>query len=128
MAAIVLVPFFLWPNPPLPDLASPAGEPVRMAIHAIEYGVSLFLLQRAFEHQEPYNRDSTNPLLAENGGNRYARSFLIAITYAIFDEALQTLNPARDPSVVDLVADALGAAMAVAGMAILSDHWPQRRS
>jgi VanZ family protein len=40
--------------------------------------------------------------------------------YTIFDEAHQSFIPNRQPSLLDLLADSLGALLALAGVALLS--------
>jgi VanZ family protein len=52
---------------------------------------------------------------------------LLSTLYGMFDEVHQAFTPERSPDVRDLVADALGAALGVAAVLILSVMWKRRR-
>lgn len=47
-------------------------------------------------------------------------AWIVSVIYGVSDEYHQSFVPGRDPSMGDLVADAVGAAVALAGVALLS--------
>ncbi len=49
-----------------------------------------------------------------------ATAVLLSVLYGAFDEVHQSFTPGRSPDVRDLLADALGAALGVAGVWLLS--------
>lgn len=81
--------------------------------HAIFYGVLAWAAHRAFYNQDRWAAvRSWSRLLA----------ILFALLYGLTDEVHQSFVPGREPSLLDLAADAVGATIAVALIA-----WRQRR-
>ena len=118
MVAIVIFPRFLGPS--LPSPRSVLDQLVRSGIHVVEFGILALLLYRAVKprlHREP---SSANPSQTGMGWQPYLLAFLIAVLYAIFDEAQQSFIPNRQPSLLDFLADSLGSLLALAGIGVIS--------
>ena len=118
MAAIVILPRFLGPS--LPSPRSVLDELIRSGIHVVEYGVLAFLLHRALKPRSHCKSLSVNPGQTGVGWKHYLLAFLIAVLYAIFDEAQQGFLPNRQPSLLDFLADSLGSLLTLAGIAVIS--------
>jgi VanZ family protein len=98
MAAIFVVSSSSDPGPLVPPGIS--DKP----LHAIVYGALGLLLLRGL----------TQARLANVTTRRGCAAILIAVLYGISDEIHQHFVPGRAPDALDVVADALGAAVAVA--------------
>jgi VanZ family protein len=94
-----------------PDLPSPSqswlSELSTSAGHFFAYAMLAFWWQRAL------GRILTVP--GDKGRSKaiFLLAFLIAVSYGLSDEFHQSFVPNRDPSLVDLAVDALGAATAL---------------
>lgn len=88
-----------FPNPPGPRVT----EPRAIAAHVAVYAVFGYLAQQAL-HRSRIARPSTVTLAA----------WLLAVAYGISDEFHQTFVPNRHASALDVLADAIGAAVGVA--------------
>ncbi len=75
-------------------------------IHLIYYGVLCFLVQRAITNQTRY------PLFARHS---YMFGVFFAVLYGAFDEYHQLSTPGRHGQVMDILIDAFGAFLFIAG-------------
>lgn len=96
-----------FPNPPGPRVT----EPRAIGAHVAEYAVFGYLAQQAL-HRSRIGRPSTIALAA----------WLLAVAYGISDEFHQSFVPNRHASALDILADAIGAAVGVG-----FGFWPTRR-
>lgn len=94
----------------LSSMSSPPGAPrtewASLAAHAAAFGLLAFLLAW-FADSSPVARRWLSPL------RRYAGVWLLTVAYGASDEIHQSFVPGRHPDVVDLAADAVGAALAL---------------
>jgi VanZ family protein len=97
--------FYLSSMSQLPTLAESANDKV---LHALAYGVLALLAVRAFHGDRPWLR--ARPALG-------AVAFTVA--YGASDEIHQIFVPGRSPDLVDLLADAAGAVVAVGLIAVV---------
>lgn len=102
---VYCVVIFTWSSLPHPEEYAPglfrlAGD---KTVHAIEYGILGVLFYRAFRYAAGARaRDYALPL-----------AIFTAIAYGVSDELHQAFVPSRVPSVWDVLADGVGAALAV---------------
>lgn len=75
--------------------------------HAVTYGVLAALLAWA--------------------GGPFALAWLLAVLYGVTDELHQVWTPGRDPDALDLLADAVGAALGAAAVAFLTGRRRRRK-
>lgn len=92
--------FALSSTPSFPDEVSMFAKFDKL-IHAIEYAGLSFLLARALK-QSPQQKISRNFRVL---------AIIFTILYGISDEFHQSFVPLRDPSMVDLIADSIGAVL-----------------
>jgi len=131
MAAIVVLPLFLGSS--VPSSGSVRDELIHSGIHMVEYGVLALLLHRALtarlnrkllaDNPGPRKSEIHNPQSAIYNWRPYLLAFLIAALYAVFDEIQQAFIPNRQPSLLDVLADSLGALVALAVIAFVSRLW-----
>ena len=112
MTAIIILPRFLFlPMPAGPD-APARFELVRFGIHVFEYSILALLLFRALAARSP----SRFPTLWLALG--------LTLSFGIADEVQQGFTPNRQPSMLDVVSDAAGAAVAATALALLHRKRP----
>jgi VanZ family protein len=106
--------FFLSSREKLPRPASLPADLVALGGHFTSYAILALLLFAA---------------LSGHGwrfGTRAAVAFTVAVLYGVSDEVHQSFVPGREPSALDVVVDALGAAVALVGCRVLAEsgRWP----
>ena len=122
MTAIIVAPYFILLPLPVEDEAGPAlrFELARFTIHVTEYAVLALLLARAL-----HTGQVANPVRRDALGWRTVWLVLfIVVLYGAIDEIQQGFAPNRQPSLWDLLGDAAGGALALAG--IVLTHRRQR--
>lgn len=90
------------PEAYLPSLIETLGDKL---LHVLEYGLLGILCYRAFRH-------AAGPWAA---GSSLLLAILASAAYGLTDEVHQAFVPFREPDVWDLLADAVGATLAVYG-------------
>ena len=113
MTAIIVAPYFIFLPLPVGDEAGPAlrFELVRFSIHVAEYAVLALLLARGLDAAQ-----SSNPIphVAPNWRVVWL-ALTITVAFGAADEIQQGFAPNRQPSLGDLLGDAAGGALALAG-------------
>lgn len=102
-AVLLMAAIFIASSSPDPGPLVPPGISDK-PLHAIVYGALGWLLLRGLARAR----------LAEVTTRRGCTALLVAVLYGISDEIHQYFVPGRSPDPLDVAADALGAAIAVA--------------
>ena len=106
-------PFLRWL---VPGISAATVELAQLTIrktgHLTEYAVLALLLWRALRQPVPHDPRPWSWRTARH-------ALLLAALYAASDEFHQAFVPSRDAAVTDVLIDTLGAALGLAGMAIL---------
>lgn len=127
MAWLRLLPALAWAAVifTLSSMSSPPGapgsEPASLAAHAVSFGL-LAVLLAWFAESSPRLRLRTRHFWL------LAAVWLVTVLYGASDECHQSFVPGRHPDVIDLAADALGAAMALAVWSIVRSKHRGSRS
>jgi VanZ family protein len=95
--------FVLSSVPSLPAFRAPFDVPT--IAHIVFFGILCLLAERAFFHQTALQFLRTNSLLS---------AFVFTCAYGVLDEVHQLYVPGRWADVYDVVADAIGATIAMA--------------
>lgn len=127
MAPLRLLPALAWAAVifTLSSLSSPPGapgsEPASLAAHALSFGLLAILLAWYVE---------SSPRLRASVGRSWllAAVWLVTVLYGASDEFHQSFVPGRHPDVIDLAADAIGAASALAVWSIARCKYREARS